>query len=118
MSYVSEAIKVKFLNIQNEMVNRILNQKFDFIEIGVFGSYAREEYNALSDIDICVIVKDMPSRYVKGWLRDDAEELGADICFITEEQFKSSNTVFMNNLRKDYRRVYYDKSEKSNKSCK
>ena len=118
MSYVSEAIKVKFLNIQNEMVNRILNQKFDFIEIGIFGSYAREEYNALSDVDICVIVNEMPSRYVKGWLRDDAEELGADIYFITEEQFESSNTVFMNNLRKDYRRVYYDKSEKSDKSCK
>ena len=26
MSYVSEAIKAKFLNIQNEMVNKILNK--------------------------------------------------------------------------------------------
>ena len=60
----------------------------------------------------------MPSRYVKGWLRDDAEELGADIYFITEEQFESSNTVFMNNLRKDYRRIYYDESKKSNKPRK
>ena len=38
------------------------------------------------------------------YLRDDAEELGADICFITEEQFESSETTFMNNLRRDYRR--------------
>ena len=106
MSYVSEAIRLKFLNIQNEMVNRILSQKFNFIEIGVFGSYARNEYNALSDVDICVIVKDMPTRYVTGWLRDDAEELGADICFITEEQFELSDTTFMNNLRKDYRMIY------------
>ncbi len=106
MSYVSEAIKLKFLNIQNEMIKRILEQRFDFIEIGIFGSYAREEYNALSDVDVCVIVKEMPSRYVTGWLRDDAEELGADICFITEEQFENSNTTFMNNLRRDYRRIY------------
>ena len=52
MSYVSEAVKAKFLNIQNEMLNRILNQNFDFVEIGVFGSYARNEYNVLSDVDI------------------------------------------------------------------
>lgn len=106
MSYVSEAVKAKFLNIQNEMLSRILNQNFDFVEIGIFGSYARNEYNALSDVDICVIVKEMPTRYITGWLRDDAEELGADICFITEEQFKSSDTTFMNNLRRDYRRIY------------
>ena len=108
-TYVSGAIKSKFLSIQNEMVSRILKQNFDFVEIGVFGSYARNEYNALSDVDICVIVKEMPTRYITGWLRDDAEELGADICFITEEQFKLSDTVFMNNIRRDYRRVYYGK---------
>lgn len=106
MHYVSEAIKAKFLRIQNEMIERILAQEFDFVEIGVFGSYARGEYTALSDIDICVIVKEMPSRYITGWLRDDAEELGADICFITEEQFENSETVFMSNLRRDYRRIY------------
>lgn len=66
------------------MVSRILKQNFDFVEIGIFGSYARNEYNALSDVDICVIVKEMPTRYIIGWLRDDAGELGADICFITE----------------------------------
>ena len=108
-TYVSESVKAKFLSIQNEMVNRILQQNFDFTEIGIFGSYARNEYNALSDVDICVIVKEMPTRYITGWLRDDAEELGADICFITEEKFESSETTFMNNLRRDYRRVYYGK---------
>lgn len=108
-TYVSDAIKAKFLNIQNEMVSRILKQNFDFVEIGIFGSYARNEYNALSDADICVIVKEMPTRYITGWLRDDEEELGADICFIIEEQFESSDTQFMNNLRIDYRRVYYGK---------
>lgn len=108
-TYVSDAIKAKFLNIQNEMVSRILKQNFYFVEIGIFGSYARNEYNALSDVDICVIVKEMPTRYITGWLRDDAEELCADICFITEEQFESSETTFMNNLRRDYRRIYYGK---------
>lgn len=108
-TYVSESVKAKFLSIQNEMVNRILQQNFDFTEIGVFGSYARNEYNALSDVDICVIVKEMPTRYVTGWLRDDAEELGADICFITEERFKLSDTPLINNIRRDYRRVYCDK---------
>ena len=38
--------------LQNEMVSRILKQNFDFVEIGIFGSYARNEYNALSDVDI------------------------------------------------------------------
>lgn len=106
MHYVSDSIKMKFKNIQDEMVKRILAQEFDFKEIGIFGSYARGDYNALSDVDICIVVKDIPKRCIMGWLRDDAEEIGADICFITEEQFKRSESKFICNIRKDYRRIY------------
>lgn len=99
-------------NVAEEMAERLKNclariQKYnlDYDEIGIFGSYARGEYKSTSDIDICIIIKNRPSHRISGNLRDDLEELRADLVWVTPESFKNSDTVFMSNLRRDYRRI-------------
>ena len=97
-------------NVAEEMTERLKNclariQKYNLDEIGIFGSYARGEYKSTSDIDICIIIKNRPSHRISGNLRDDLEELRADLVWVTPESFKNSDTVFMSNLRRDYRRI-------------
>lgn len=79
--------------------------KFNYAEVGIFGSYARGDYNSLSDLDICFIAENRPDRYLTGQLRCDAEELGADIIFVSPDYFKKDDSLFACNLRKDYRRL-------------
>ena len=99
-------------NVAEEMAERLKNylakiQEYglDYDEIGVFGSYARGEYKSTSDIDICVIIKNRPSHRISGTLRDDLEELKADLVWVTPDSFRDSDTAFMSNLRRDYRRI-------------
>ena len=86
-------------------VSKIQEYGLDCDEIGVFGSYARGEYKSTSDIDICVIIKNRPSHRISGTLRDDLEELKADLVWVTPDSFRDSDTAFMSNLRRDYRRI-------------
>ena len=99
-------------NVAEEMAERLKSclakiQEYglDYDEIGVFGSYARGEYKSTSDIDICVIIKNRPSHRISGTLRDDLEELKADLVWVTPDSFRDSDTAFMSNLRRDYRRI-------------
>ena len=61
----------------------IKSYNITFIEIGVFGSYARNDFKASSDIDFCIITESRPDRRTSGSLREDAELLGADIVYVT-----------------------------------
>lgn len=92
-------------NVMEECLSTIQSYNLDYEEIGIFVSYARGDYKSTSDIDFCIIVKERPSHYVSGNLRDDLEELNADLVWITPDSFRNSNTVFMSNLRRNYRRV-------------
>lgn len=85
---------------------KIQEYNLDYDEIGIFGSYAHGDYKSTSDIDICIIIKNRPSHRISGNLRDDLEELKADLVWVTPDSFENSNTIFMSNLRRDYRRVY------------
>lgn len=77
----------------------------NYEEIGIFGSFARGTYKSTSDIDFCVIIEERPSMYVSGNLRDDLEELHADLIWVTPDSFKYDDTLFMKNVRRDYRRL-------------
>ena len=99
-------------NVADEMnerlkkcVTKIQEYCLDYDEIGVFGSYARGEYKSTSDIDICIIIKNRPSPRISGNLRDDLEELKADLVWVTPDSFRDGDTAFMSNLRRDYRKI-------------
>ena len=103
--WVSDNVKRDFENRLQNMLRNIMNTHIEFISIGVFGSYARDEYKATSDIDICVIVKGLPPREIKGWLYEDADILNIDLIFVTEDYFQNDNSRFASNLRRDFKEV-------------
>ena len=106
--YVSEKVKENFKNRLNQVKILIKESGIEYIEVGVFGSYARNEYNATSDIDICIIAKQHPERIASGMLRLKADELKVDIIYSTPEYFYNNNSLFAKNLRRDYRRINLD----------
>ena len=103
--YVSDELRDNFERRKQAVLELIGATKLQYVSVGVFGSYARDEYRTSSDIDFCIIVDEKPSRAVIGPLRDDAEEFGAEIIFVTEEYFNKDTSQFAQNLRRDYRRL-------------
>lgn len=53
-----------------------------FTELGIFGSYARGDYKATSDIDFYTVVEERPDRVLSGNLRQDIEDTGTDLVYI------------------------------------
>lgn len=75
----------------------ILNSGLKFTELGIFGSYARGDYKATSDIDFYAVVDEHPDRVLSGNLRQDLEDMGADLVYIRED----SDSLLCRNIRKD-----------------
>ena len=73
------------------------------VNVGVFGSYARGDYLSNSDIDFCII-GERPDRYTSGNLRCDADEIGVDIVFVSEDYFNHSDQLFAKAIRRDWRK--------------
>ena len=103
--WVSEEVERKFDSKRDQMIQRIINSKINYVSVGLFGSYARGEFTSRSDIDFCIVTECTLTRLQKGTLREDAEDLGVDIIFIDKKDFECSETRFMQNLRKDYKEV-------------
>lgn len=87
------------------MIELINAYEISYDEIGIFGSYARDDYKSTSDIDVCIISNVRPNRRITGELREEAELLRVDIVFITPHFFIESQEPLAIQLRKDYRRV-------------
>lgn len=105
MQYVSPAVEKHFAERKEKVADLIRNSGITYCKFGVFGSYARGEYTALSDIDFCIIVDQKPSRYQMGSLREDADMLGADITFVSSDYFYNDDSPFSNQLRRDFQEV-------------
>lgn len=60
----------------------VLNSGLKFTELGIFGSYARGEHY---------------DRVLSGNLRQDLEDMGADLVYIRED----SDSLLCRNIRKD-----------------
>ena len=56
MSYVSPVVENDFKDRLNKCVDIIKNSSIKYQSFGIFGSYARNDYKASSDIDFCIIV--------------------------------------------------------------
>ena len=102
---VADSVKEWFRKQLQKAVDLIQDYEIEYEEIGVFGSYARNEYKATSDIDLCIITEQKPDRHISGSLREEAELLHVDIVFVTMDYFEHSTEPFAQQLRRDYRRV-------------
>ncbi len=93
---VDENIKKKLQNfitflIPLPTINRIV----------LFGSYARMEYHAGSDIDLLVLTDKEVPREQRGHLHSVFEEQGADLVFYTVSEFQESTCRLIKEIRKD-----------------
>lgn len=105
MSYVSEEVKEFFAERYTKCMSYIKQSGIKYEHVGIFGSYARGEYTARSDIDFCIIVNEMPERYLMGGLREDLDMLDADVVFVTQDYFDNDMSRFAVNLRRDFKTV-------------
>lgn len=103
--HVSKQVAAAFQERQAAVLHLIETSGISFLEAGIFGSYARNDYKSTSDIDFCIITETKPDRRTSGSLREEADMLGADIIFVTPDYFQNNNTEFAFKLRRDYRRL-------------
>ncbi|MCM1236729.1 MAG: nucleotidyltransferase domain-containing protein [Ruminococcus flavefaciens] len=89
-----------FKEREQAVLQMIMDAGFPFEAIGIFGSWARGESKGTSDIDFFVI-GERPSRDVTSGLRADADDMGADIVFVTSEYFANDASLFARDLRRD-----------------
>lgn len=102
---VSDAVYNDFNSRKEKVLTLIQESGISYLQVGVFGSYARDEYKSNSDLDFCIITEHRPSRIVSGELREEAELLGADIIYVTPDYFEHDSSPFAHHLRRDYRRL-------------
>lgn len=107
--YVSSRVREHFENRLDNLIKKIDASGLVYEELGVFGSYARDDFKATSDIDV-IVITDCKDVYLLSDLRTEAELVKADVVFATREVFETSNELLFKNIRRDYRRIkYYEK---------
>lgn len=79
-----------------------LIEKVDTLEyIILFGSYARGEERATSDMDVMVITQTEMNRLLRGELCSHFDENNMDLIFYTLEQFKDSDCLLVQQVKKE-----------------
>jgi predicted nucleotidyltransferase len=80
-----ENLKRKLIENANETIKEVLKADLKgLVEIGLFGSLVKNDFNCKSDSDIYLIFNNsIPDRQTKGHLRSIAEEKNCDIVFMT-----------------------------------
>lgn len=101
----SSELERKFARIVEQMMEVIDCSLLDYRLVGVFGSFARGDYTVRSDVDLCIVVDELPDRYLRGCLYDEAEDLGVDLCFVTTKRFETEDSRFLNNIRENFKEV-------------
>ncbi|MDK2808550.1 MAG: polymerase beta, Nucleotidyltransferase [Clostridiales bacterium] len=79
-----------------------LGESLDTLEyIVLFGSYARGEEKAASDMDIMVVTREVVSRTARGELCSVFDENNMDLIFYTLEQWKASDCLLVNRIQRE-----------------
>lgn len=78
----------------------------DVIEVGIFGSLAREDFNACSDSDVYLVTKERIERHIRGDIRCFAEENNCDVVFFTIDNFNSKYSLLASNINKERKILY------------
>jgi len=92
------------LEIEHIILNHL--KPFGVLRVGVFGSYARNEQNLQSDIDLLVKFKNAPSLLQLIKIENDlSEKLGFKVDLITEGAVK--NSIIKAQIRHDLKMIYY-----------
>lgn len=86
-------------------INIVKESNIKYVEFGVFGSIARDDYDCNSDIDIAIIVDMLPDKRDIADLRCRLEESNCDLAVLLKDSFDNPTSVFHKKVKEDYRRV-------------
>lgn len=75
-------LQVHLINNFKQAVSLIKNSNIVFLEAGVFGSFARNEYKCGSVVDFVLIVKEIPDRKLIADLRYSLDEIEYDLVIL------------------------------------
>lgn len=80
----------------------LLKEELDSLHyIILFGSYARGDEKATSDLDLLVLTEQEISREIRGGLCSEFEEENMDLIFYTMKQFEDSDCLLVSEVRKE-----------------
>lgn len=99
------SVKDKFVNMLTQAFEIVDKSNIDYVKFGVFGSFARNEFNANSDIDFVLVVTEIPQRLDVALLRSKFDDLGCDIALLLEESFNNPQTAFAKNVVRDFKEI-------------
>lgn len=107
-----EAIKEQLKARQEAKIERLLPILISSgaLEIGVYGSFARGDHKATSDVDLYALYESVPNKVEKGELYEAAYEVDIDLLICEQKQFYESTSVFTRNVMKD-RKVLWKQGE-------
>lgn len=109
--HARENLRNKLFHNAEVVIEEILNSNLDnLMEIGIFGSVAKDKFTCKSDTDIYLLFdNDIPDRQAKGLLRSIAEENNCDIVFITKNIFTSIDAGLLANNILEHRIILWRK---------
>ncbi len=114
-----ELLKIKELlrKRQEEKLQKFLPRLIETnpTEIGVYGSYARSQSKATSDIDVYALYTSMPHSVQKGELYEEAEEMGIDLLLCEYEALYNTRSIFCENVLRDRIIIWKGEPEDGNR---
>ena len=92
LAYARENLRQKLIENADVVIKKVLEADLsDVVEMGIFGSIAKNSFTCNSDSDIYLLFdKNLPDRITKGNLRTMAEEHNCDIVFIKTDELLSN----------------------------
>lgn len=99
-------LESRLMNAFNNGTSIIKNSGIEYVEFGVFGSFARNDYTCRSDVDFLIIVDKIPNKSDIASLKCDLDSVGCDLAFLLKSTFDCPNSIFSKSAKRDYRRVY------------
>lgn len=93
----SEVCKEKL----HKFVDILINKIDDVVLIVLFGSYARMEQTATSDLDILALTETEVDRSLRGELCSIFDEYCSDLVFYTVDSFERSDCLLVKQIRED-----------------
>lgn len=91
----------KFHQRESQALQLIKDSGLKFLEVGVFGSYARCEYTGRSDIDVIMILEDIMRNDTTISLRSALDDIKVQLVYETIDVFEDKG-FFARQVQRDY----------------
>lgn len=93
MSVAIEKVEKMFEDRLVEAAKLIKKSGIKYKAVGVFGSYARGDYKATSDIDFIIIPDGEPDRHTVALLKSDLDDIKCHLAMLSEDGLRQPSGV-------------------------